>query len=160
MSVLLTIIPIRSSKTAMKRLVALPIALALIVTLADAGTLTSERAITHVLNRVAFGPRPGDVERVRAIGIPRYVDQQLHPERLADAEIGNVLASLTTIGMSSRDIAERFEAPLIQARRARRSAAADSSAPSGVHSAAAALGAPPGREPELEPGNRVLLERA
>ncbi len=144
----------------MKRLVALPIALALIVTLADAGTLTSQRAITHVLNRVAFGPRPGDVERVRAIGIPRYVDQQLHPERLADAEIGNVLASLTTIGMSSRDIAERFEAPMLQARRARRTAAADSSAPSGVPSAAAALGARPGRDPQMEPANRVMIELA
>jgi len=34
----------------------------------------------HVLNRLAFGPRPGDVEHVRAIGPERYVHQQLYPE--------------------------------------------------------------------------------
>src|SRR5437667_8846424 len=102
----------------------------------------TDRAIIHVLNRVAFGPRPGDLDKVRAIGIDRYIEQQLHPERVADTGVDRRLAALTTIGMSSREIAERFEAPMLQARHARRAAAADSSAPSGVPSAAAGLGAP------------------
>jgi uncharacterized protein (DUF1800 family) len=38
--------------------------------------------VAHVLNRVAFGPRPGDVERVRRIGVDAYIDEQLHPERI------------------------------------------------------------------------------
>ena len=42
-----------------------------------------EAAIVHVLNRVAFGPSAGDIERVRAIGISRYLDEQLHPDRLS-----------------------------------------------------------------------------
>ncbi len=45
--------------------------------------LDSAASVAHVLNRVAFGPRPGDVERVRRIGIDAYIDEQLHPERLA-----------------------------------------------------------------------------
>jgi uncharacterized protein (DUF1800 family) len=147
----------------MKRLFAIPIALIVTLT-AHAGTATSESAIVHVLNRVAFGPRPGDLEKVRAIGLHRYVDQQLHPEGLADAEIGSVLESLTTIGMSSRDIAERFEAPMLQASRARETPPADSTvppgAPPGVPSAAAAPGAPPGRDPQMEPANRVMIELA
>jgi len=36
----------------------------------------------HVLNRLAFGPRPGDVEHVRAIGPDVYVHQQLYPESI------------------------------------------------------------------------------
>ena len=42
--------------------------------------------VAHVLNRVAFGPRPGDVERVRRIGIDAYIDEQLQPERIGVAD--------------------------------------------------------------------------
>jgi uncharacterized protein (DUF1800 family) len=42
-----------------------------------------EALVAHVLNRVAFGPRPGDVERVRRIGVDAYIDEQLRPERIA-----------------------------------------------------------------------------
>jgi uncharacterized protein (DUF1800 family) len=77
-------------------------------------------AIVHVLNRIAFGPRAGDVERVRAMGVDRYIDQQLHPERLADSAIGARLSGLSSIGMSSREIAEAYELPQLMARRERR----------------------------------------
>ncbi|MFX5817109.1 DUF1800 family protein, partial [Acinetobacter baumannii] len=40
-----------------------------------------ERAL-HVLNRLAYGPRPGDLEQVERLGVKRYIDQQLHPERI------------------------------------------------------------------------------
>ncbi len=55
---------------------------------------TDDRTVTHVLNRLAFGPRPGDVERVKAIGIERYVDQQLRPDRISDAGMNARLATL------------------------------------------------------------------
>ena len=55
-----------------------------------------DRAVSHVLNRVAFGARPGDVERVRAIGIDRYIDLQLHPERIPDRRIGDGYDSVPT----------------------------------------------------------------
>src|SRR5919197_160470 len=41
------------------------------------GIANDVRAVSHVLNRVAFGTRPGDVERVRAIGIELYSERQL-----------------------------------------------------------------------------------
>ena len=40
-----------------------------------------ERAL-HVLDRLAYGPRPGDLEQVEKIGVNRYIDQQLHPDRI------------------------------------------------------------------------------
>jgi hypothetical protein len=45
---------------------------------------TDHRTIGHVIERVSFGTRPGDAEYVRAVGIDRYIDEQLHPERLPD----------------------------------------------------------------------------
>ena len=75
-----------------------------------------DETIEHVLNRIAFGPRQGDIERVRAIGVDRYIDQQLHPERLADAGMATRLSGLASIGMSSREIAQVYELPQLQAR--------------------------------------------
>src|SRR5688572_19796814 len=53
----------------------------------DNTPLTEEQKIVHVLNRMAFGPRPGDVERVKAIGLSRYIEQQLTPEKIADTAV-------------------------------------------------------------------------
>jgi uncharacterized protein (DUF1800 family) len=77
---------------------------------------TDDRAIVHVLSRTGFGPRPGDLERVRSIGIQRYIDEQLHPERIADGGLSARLSGLTTIGLNSRQIADQFELPQLQAR--------------------------------------------
>jgi uncharacterized protein (DUF1800 family) len=107
----------------------LPAALA-ILTLAGALPLTAaknstsavpahpdDKSIIHVLNRIGFGPRPGDVERVRAVGLQTYIDQQLHPERLADSAMSARLASLETLSKSSRQIAEEYRLPAIMQRR-------------------------------------------
>jgi uncharacterized protein (DUF1800 family) len=83
-----------------------------------------DRTIVHVLNRIGFGARPGDVERVRQLGIRRYLDEQLHPDRIPDAALQLRLAHLPTVGLSAREISERFEQPLIQARRERKQQAA------------------------------------
>ena len=41
--------------------------------------LTEEQRIVHVLNRLGFGVRPGDVERVKALGLENYINHQLNP---------------------------------------------------------------------------------
>jgi uncharacterized protein (DUF1800 family) len=76
-----------------------------------------DQAIVHVLNRIGFGPRPGDIERVRQIGIRQYIEQQLHPERIPDDAANSRVKDFETLNLSSRDIAERYETPQIQARR-------------------------------------------
>jgi uncharacterized protein (DUF1800 family) len=87
---------------------------------------TDDKAIVHVLNRVGFGPRAGDVAAVREIGLQRYIEQQLQPDRIADGAVAARLSGLTTIGMSSREIAEQFEIPQLQMRQERRQQAARS----------------------------------
>ena len=76
-----------------------------------------DEAIVHVLNRTGFGPRADDVEKVRRVGIQRYLDEQLRPERIADEGVTARLAGLTTIGLSPQQIAEQFEMPQLEARR-------------------------------------------
>ena len=90
----------------MKRFLAAALA---VLAIGAAGASTpppDDRAITHVLNRTAFGPRPGDVERVRAIGIDRYIDEQLHPDRIRDDAVSGRLAGLQTPRMSRREIVD------------------------------------------------------
>jgi uncharacterized protein (DUF1800 family) len=58
-------------------------------------TVDPDALIAHVLNRVAFGPAPGDVDRVRKMGIDAYIDEQLHPERIpVDPSLQARLAAL------------------------------------------------------------------
>ncbi|HEY2942034.1 MAG TPA: DUF1800 family protein, partial [Vicinamibacteria bacterium] len=67
--------------------------------------------IVHALNRLGYGPRPGDVERVRAMGLDKWIDQQLHPDRIPDPVVGTRLASLRTIRLSTGDLLAHYEIP-------------------------------------------------
>ncbi|HEX3645270.1 MAG TPA: DUF1800 domain-containing protein, partial [Vicinamibacterales bacterium] len=114
----------------MKRLLILIVA-AGAVSGSAATSPTDDQAIVHVLGRTGFGPRPGDVERVRSLGIQRYLDEQLRPERISDVQVAARLAGLTTIGMSSRKIAEEYEIPQLEARRQRQADAKSGGAADG-----------------------------
>ena len=70
-----------------------------------------DRAIAHVLNRLGFGPRPGDLERVRAMGLEDYVEEQLHPERIDDREMTGRLAAFQTLELSTREIIQQYHLP-------------------------------------------------
>jgi uncharacterized protein (DUF1800 family) len=74
---------------------------------ADSGPNEQKRAM-HALNRLTFGPRPGDVQQVMAMGVDRWIDLQLHPEKIPDAAVGARLADFRTLHMSSKEIAEEF----------------------------------------------------
>ena len=78
------------------------------------------RTITHVLNRLGYGPRPGDVDRIRAMGLAAYIEQQLHPDRIEDAALEARLASFETLNLSAAELASGYIAPLNQAQRQQR----------------------------------------
>jgi len=71
-------------------------------------TQDERKRAVHALNRLAFGPRPGDVEKVQAMGVDRWIDLQLHPEKIADDAMQSRLAPFGTLRMSSHEIAEEF----------------------------------------------------
>jgi uncharacterized protein (DUF1800 family) len=76
-----------------------------------------DRAIVHVLNRLGFGAAPGDLERVRRIGLATYVDQQLQPERIDDNEMATRLAAFETLSKSTQEMARQYYVPAQMARR-------------------------------------------
>jgi uncharacterized protein (DUF1800 family) len=76
-----------------------------------------DKTVTHVLNRLGFGPSAGALERVRQIGLSAYIDQQLHSERIADDGMAARLAGFTTLTKSSRELAEDYFVPAMKARR-------------------------------------------
>jgi len=81
------------------------------------GIPNDDRTITHVLNRIGFGPAPGDVQRVAQLGLDKYIEQQLHPEKLPDDGVKAKLASFETLKLSSEQIANRYYTPFQQARK-------------------------------------------
>ena len=68
----------------------------------------SHDEIVHVLNRITFGPRPGDVEAVQKMGIQAYIEQQLHPETIDDSTIEQQVAQFDMLRMSSKQLQEIF----------------------------------------------------
>ncbi len=73
--------------------------------------LTEGQRVAHVLNRLGFGPRPGDVERVRRMGLDAYVEQQLRPERIDDAAAEAKLNALPTLRMTTAELYAKYPQP-------------------------------------------------
>ncbi|MGD1022497.1 MAG: DUF1800 domain-containing protein [Candidatus Sulfotelmatobacter sp.] len=67
-----------------------------------------QRRALHALNRLTFGPRPGDVQRVMAIGVDQWIDLQLHPEKIDDIALAAHLEPLRTTRLSTKELAEDF----------------------------------------------------
>ena len=80
---------------------------------------TDERAIAHVLSRVTFGARPGDIQAVEATGVAAYLERQLHPDRIDDARLDARLSNLTTLSLSARTLADDYFKPAQMERRKR-----------------------------------------
>ena len=73
--------------------------------------LTEEQKIVHVLNRLGFGARPGDVERVKAIGLQRYIDQQLDPGTIVDSKLESKVRSLDVFDLSTAELFAKYPNP-------------------------------------------------
>jgi uncharacterized protein (DUF1800 family) len=77
---------------------------------------TADSDIVHLLNRVTFGARAADLDRVRAIGVNAFLDEQLHPERIADAAMGPRLAAASAATIAPRVFAVDYYKPMVTAR--------------------------------------------
>jgi uncharacterized protein (DUF1800 family) len=73
--------------------------------------LREEQRILHVLNRLGFGARPGDVERVRAVGLERYIEQQLFPEKISDAVAEAKVKNLPALQLSTSELYAKYPQP-------------------------------------------------
>ncbi|MGI8842167.1 MAG: DUF1800 domain-containing protein [Gemmatimonadaceae bacterium] len=82
---------------------------------------TADQQVRHALARLTFGARPGDYERVRAMGVDGWVAEQLEPHGIADPVPESLLAGFQTLHLSTRELFARFPPP--QQLRAARAAA-------------------------------------
>jgi uncharacterized protein (DUF1800 family) len=78
---------------------------------AKAQRLTEPQRIIHVLNRLGFGARPGDVERVKTLGLENYINQQLNPEKISDTVVENKVRDLSVLNMTTAELYEKFPQP-------------------------------------------------
>jgi uncharacterized protein (DUF1800 family) len=73
--------------------------------------LTDDRHVTQVLSRLTFGARPGDFERVKALGVDAFINQQLDPDSIDDTALAARLSKLPTLGMATPVIFEQYTPP-------------------------------------------------
>ncbi|HEV7646139.1 MAG TPA: DUF1800 domain-containing protein [Pyrinomonadaceae bacterium] len=73
--------------------------------------LTEDQKIRHVLNRLGYGARPGDAEKVKAMGLQKYIDQQLDPAGISDTVAENKVKNLEVFNMSTAEVFAKYPNP-------------------------------------------------
>src|SRR5437588_4688567 len=73
--------------------------------------MADDQRIAHVLSRLTFGARPGDFERVKAMGVDAFIAQQLDPDSIDDTGAIAKLKKLPTLGMATPVIIEQYTPP-------------------------------------------------
>src|SRR3954447_14553093 len=63
----------------------------------DVRELPADQQIIQVINRLTFGARPGDVARVRAVGLDKWIDQQLNPDKIDDDAMNAFVAQYSAL---------------------------------------------------------------
>jgi uncharacterized protein (DUF1800 family) len=73
--------------------------------------LSVDQAILHALNRLAYGPRPGEVERIRQMGLAKWIDQQLDPKSINDSAVEARLDVYPTLRMPAAQLLAEYPNP-------------------------------------------------
>ena len=73
--------------------------------------LSPDEAILHALNRLAYGPRPGDVERVRQMGLAKWIDRQLNPNSIDDKALEARLQDYPTLRLPTAKLIDEYPQP-------------------------------------------------
>jgi uncharacterized protein (DUF1800 family) len=115
---------------------------------AEARELAADQQVAHALNRLTFGPRPGEAAKVRAIGVDRWIARQLYPERIEDGAAQRALAPFDMLDAAPGDVVALFT----RVRRARRQQAVGSDSLSRGEARRRAMEA----DPELRLATRQL----
>jgi uncharacterized protein (DUF1800 family) len=74
-------------------------------------SLTQEQRIYHLVSRTSFGPTREELERASRLGFSAYLEEQLHPESLADSIVEEKVAGLKTMRLSSRELFNLYPPP-------------------------------------------------
>src|SRR5256885_1589775 len=92
----------------------------------QAPSLTPHHSALHVLNRLAYGPRPGEVDRVAADGVMRWIDRQLSPGKLDDGPLAARERRFKILDYDAGELAGIYLDAQRERREQKRAAATDS----------------------------------
>jgi uncharacterized protein (DUF1800 family) len=112
--------------------------------------LTADEAILHALNRLAYGPRPGDVERVRQMGLAKWIEQQLNPNSMDDRALDARVADYPTLRLSTAKLIDEYPQPKQVEKQAEKQAQARAQQNQTRSDSAAAV-----VEKDMQPGGRA-----
>ena len=76
--------------------------------------IPEDQKILQALNRLTFGPRPGDVQAVKAVGLKVWIDRQLHPESIPqNPALADKLKTMDTLAMTGAEIVRSYPTPQV-----------------------------------------------
>jgi len=101
--------------------------------------LSADEAIQHALNRLAYGPRPGDAQRIKQMGLAKWIDQQLNPNGIDDKAVEARLENYPTLKMSTLKLSQEYPQPKQAEKQAAKAAQAQSAEPPNRADLAAAV---------------------
>ena len=100
-----------------------------VIARSDVRDLPADQQIIQALNRLTFGAKPGDILKVRAIGLDNWIDQQLHPEKINDDPMNSFIANYSALNQNQNDLLAQYaEQQRARQQMRRERAGADSSA--------------------------------
>jgi uncharacterized protein (DUF1800 family) len=87
-----------------------------VIARSDVRELPADQQIIQALNRLTFGARPGDAQKIRAIGLDNWIDQQLHPDKINDDAMNAFVSRYSALDQNQNDLLKQY-AQLQQERR-------------------------------------------
>jgi uncharacterized protein (DUF1800 family) len=88
----------------------------------DHRELTADLQVVQALNRLTFGQRPGDATRVRSLGLDKWIDDQLHPERINDKALEQFVSRYEILNSNQNDLLKQYAEAQRERRTVRRQA--------------------------------------
>src|SRR5438552_14400494 len=79
-----------------------------VIARSDVRDLPADQQIMQALNRLTFGAKPGDAQKVRAIGLDSWIDQQLHPEKISDDAMNSFISRYTALNQDQNDLLRQY----------------------------------------------------
>jgi uncharacterized protein (DUF1800 family) len=77
-------------------------------TSSDVRELPADQQIIQALNRLTFGAKPGDVQKVRAVGLDKWIEQQLHPEKINDDAMNAFVSRYAALNQNQNDLLTQY----------------------------------------------------
>src|ERR1700730_7744729 len=79
-----------------------------VIARSDVRELPADQQIIQALNRLTFGAKPGDILKVRAMGLDSWIDQQLHPQTINDDAMNVFVANYSALNQNQNDLLAQY----------------------------------------------------